>query len=183
MTSGNQETTLQCEKYSRYKTTKNLEWKRKSNRCFIDDKTIDFLSIKVIDIGSAICLFSFYDVLPAAKWSGDDFLPAVSLRFTLELALTILRTFVTSPFLQASNNSLPPSQDSVSKLWLLCNGFLVAILAWQPQSIINANDVTTTTTGHTHGWRETGLTTITFLDKFSWVLWRQTATKRFHLDS
>lgn len=74
--------------------------------------------------------------LPAAKCSGDDFLPAVSRRFTLELMLTILLTFVTSPFLQASNNSLPPSLDSVSKLWLLWRGFLVAILACQPQSTI-----------------------------------------------
>lgn len=74
--------------------------------------------------------------LPAAKCSGDDFLPAVSRRFTLELMLTILLTFVMSPFLQASNNSLPPSLDSVSKLWLLWRGFLVAILACQPQSTI-----------------------------------------------
>ena len=67
LTSGNRQTTLQCEKSSRYKTAKNLELKRKSSRCLKDEKTIDFLSIKVIDIGRAICLFSFYDVLPAAK--------------------------------------------------------------------------------------------------------------------
>ena len=76
--------------------------------------------------------FVFIRFLPAAKWRGEDFLPAVSLMFTLGFKLTILRTLVTSPFLQASNNSLPPSQDSASKLWLLCNCFLVAILAWQP---------------------------------------------------
>ena len=51
------------------------------------------------------CLTSF---IPAAKWRGDDFLPAVSLALTLWW-LTSFFTLFRSPFLQASNRSLPGS--------------------------------------------------------------------------
>ena len=43
-------------------------------------------------------------LLPAAKWRGDDFLPAVSRAFTL-CGVTRVRTRDTSPCLQASNRS------------------------------------------------------------------------------
>ena len=46
--------------------------------------------------------------IPAAKWRGDDFLPAVSLALTLWW-LTSFFTLFRSPFLQASNRSLPGS--------------------------------------------------------------------------
>ena len=46
--------------------------------------------------------------LPAAKWRGDERLPVVSLAFTL-CGETNFLTLLRSPFLQASNNSLPAS--------------------------------------------------------------------------
>jgi len=46
--------------------------------------------------------------LPAAKWSGDDFLPAVSLELTF-CVVTSFFTLFKSPFLHASNNSRPGS--------------------------------------------------------------------------
>lgn len=45
---------------------------------------------------------------PAAKWRGVDFLPAVSFAFTLVDETSFLTLFK-SPFLHASNNSLPGS--------------------------------------------------------------------------
>ena len=50
----------------------------------------------------SVCIFIY--VLPAAKCSGDDLLPAVSLAFTLE-ASTRARILRMSPPLQASNKS------------------------------------------------------------------------------
>ena len=49
-----------------------------------------------------------YIVLPAAKWRGDDFLPAVSRALTF-CGVTNFLTLVTSPFLHASNRSLSGS--------------------------------------------------------------------------
>lgn len=84
----------------------NFKWIKKSWACIFPLFFFFFFEVTTVDADG------FSSFLPAAKWSGDDFLPDVSLALTL-CALTSFLTLAKSPFRQASNNSRPGSTVTV----------------------------------------------------------------------